>query len=111
MAAATVQFVSTPPTFRILKKCQHSVYRVGRGKRSPYCSICFPQGPPFETRPVVLPRSCGDPLEAPEDRAHERMSGYCPACESSIYIETKNGKRECADCSTVYAGPRKRGHQ
>jgi hypothetical protein len=98
-------------------RCPHSVWMAGvnhGSTRAPYCSICSPTGPKFNTRPVILPRSCGDGLEAPTERAHNLSdrSHYCSKCESAVYIETKDRRRECADCGHIYSGPRKRvNHQ
>ena len=94
----------------IFPRCPHSVYMAGvnhGSKKAPYCSICSPSGPRFETRNVVLPRSCGDPLEAKEIRAHAHPSDACPECLSRVFVKVSDG-RECADCGERYRGPKRR---
>jgi len=90
-----------------LRKCPHGQYLGALdGDTSPYCRLCGGDGEPADARPVVLPRSSGDPLSnTGRMMANKRSGTGCPECGSAIYLrvnEKNASRRECADCGARY---------
>jgi ribosomal protein L37AE/L43A len=91
-----------------MSRCAHGVYIPAGEVTAPYCTYCTPGGPTNQ-RPVVLPRSSGDPLNTNGGvRANKRGNGSCPQCGSTIYMRADERgndlKRICADCGSKYRG-------
>jgi ribosomal protein L37AE/L43A len=102
--------LQTIPLQGTLPRCPHGVYLSDNhgSPKAPYCRGCYPDGPPFTPRELVLPRSSGDDLEAPEFRANKTTESECPKCHSRIYIRVGEEARECAECATPYPMPKRR---
>jgi|SRR5258708_3552174 len=103
---------STPLTPKVvpaggtLQRCSHGVYIPAGEKIAPYCSYCSPGGPSNQ-RPVVLPRSSGDPLNINDRvRSNKHCEGACPQCGSTVYMRANekgsDANRICGDCGHKY---------
>jgi len=96
------------PAEGTLRRCPHGQYLGALdGEASPYCILCGGTGNPIDARPVVLPRSSGDPLdESGRVYANKKSLTGCPECGSHVWLRVdENGgdaQRECADCGTKY---------
>jgi hypothetical protein len=90
-------------------KCQHGVYgtMLDHGCISPYCSLCCPDGPPFETRDLKMPRKLI--MRVAEHRANVHRSEACSRCGSLVYVDLGE-MRICADCDNSYPAPIPRKH-
>ena len=100
-----------------IRKCPHGQFLGALdGETSPYCILCGGPGNPVDARPVVLPRSSGDPLdESGRVYANKHSRIGCPECGSHVWLRVNekgsDTQRECADCGTKYRRVTHGAHQ